>query len=1795
MKSHHYFCQKPHLLVWSAVLFLVCCIPLSSAQLQNHREISKLPFQASFRMRSSDPMFYRLDLANAPKGLDLIISVVPEHGSDSPKLFVSNNKEFPQKMNDADYSSIATSRNVILINNKDFKDTSTKLFIGLVCGNDWCGARISVEWTKEIKTTANGEKAIESSEILNEARSAIVRLTIPKEEDIERIVIHADAIATSRKELPPLEVLISQGTSIPFTNNAENIQRRSSWFEGDTIVIDKDSSLFCTDCTYTLSLKFTEPSSINIQAQTYKENTQVSGETRLDGVQKGKENFYRFTGRENSKEEDFVLSVKVHQGKVTVFIDCDIQPQASASYYWHYKVADSQDITLSHNVRSHCNSENYFIMVQGEESSVYSLQANYKKSNQLFMGKATPVRGIISSKEKITHEILLPLFIAEEITLDLRYKQPLELNIINCRFSTDCPGVLPADRQQKITNYYGFDDHLSSEKITEYHSEEIASGGRLIKINPQKSECYPIVIQDQIFSKEPVPVCAYLVTLSNQQPSPIEYTLTAEYKGPNLLTIGEPIFDIVTKQSSIYYVLSVPSQKESIESIQIQLTKFSGDLDVFVSKSNKNPKQQSDSDVKFSYEGLLIIKDISEAYYIGVHGLETSSFSLSAVIQMKYKVSEDSAFTLAPGKPQKGVLLPKDHYQAQFYKLLLNQDEDWQGMLRITVNSFTGRARIVVNNNGEFPTAEKNMWEDNSHDLKINSIDFDFKKQGLYYVGIFVDMTAHDANLIADLTYYITYSIVDSLPNPVHTFLSPNTPFFGAIKKGESNYFEALLPSEQFPLTIYKQSDEGKISLYISTDPNNKYPSQGSNTFTTAKDSITLEACEATTQVCPVCITVSSAEEETSSYSLSLSSAQSSVIALENDRQIESNIPINESPATFYYHAIPSKHSVVTVNCTGREVIIYAKRTKVSIESHEKPNIGFVNEKSAEFTSEDHKGVTYISVPPLTDSDITLVVVSVYFREISQEESATFTILASSQITQLYTGTSYTGFVEKDHYIYFMVNVMRSECTLLVSLTNLEHEGDADLVISYGSKSSRPTTSHYQFAYLSDKKTEVIEISKTDLPSQDSMSGNWIFGVYGYTASSFKLTVVYEDQKMVALQPGVPVEMSLKESSFIYFKFLQGSNPRNLQFNLTRFSGKLNLYMTSINLNEDLASNLPDQIHHKWQISRVASQSSLTIPMQDFQACVSCIYLLNVEALSSTKFSLVVNELGHIAPIQNGLQYSGRLKPQKSAVFVFAGSNRTREAQLNVETKGSELNIMGSHNPTINLTNYLWKETLTPNQENQIISLKKSAENLIAIWDGGKQVDSQRDSYYFLLHNPTNTDLDYSFKMTAESAKIFTGERIEQTYDLEPYETSYYVHNSSSVFHLYADILIFALHSDGEDVQSKMESGFAKEGVKGQFWHRDSLEGPAHGAFFRKVGAGMKSNSTHAIRGEIFFSGADRGKYMLEIVNPWEFPVKYRVYMRTAQEDPHNLSPQTEDIVRPDDTNLYPVHFSNPGKWYLWAYSCDTAADFFIKNGDLETAMVTIPKGGSHLYKEAATHGNRDLYMSANPTCNYLGDKGKVVIYSSSFSHEKEEFKDSEVKEDQLEVKVAYQYEADDKSQVTVEFKPAEFKDPGLTDNIVYKIWLCPDISQRSREVPLCSSTEYCVLSSVKFPINHKEPVKVDIQGINYGMYYVNVIAAVEHEGELIKAVQPYVVGYVSVKDSIFWKIFKAFIWIEVLIVMIFVCFFRVMRTQRQNQGVELQNVENNKKGYNVLEDEASVENPKREPSECSVIEINEE
>jgi len=333
----------------------------------------------------------------------------------------------------------------------------------------------------------------------------------------------------------------------------------------------------------------------------------------------------------------------------------------------------------------------------------------------------------------------------------------------------------------------------------------------------------------------------------------------------------------------------------------------------------------------------------------------------------------------------------------RFYRLdLTNAPTGFDLIISVLPETESNAPEVFVSHHEEFPRnvidADYPSASMTGNMVFVNNKDLQQPSNPLY-IGLRCAKLRCQAQLLVEWKIdqlKVNHSRIFS--DEAQKLLSPNTPFYGVLKQGKPHYFEALLLASDSSVIISGQSDSGNIDLYISTDPNNKYPNQDSYTYTT-KTSITLtpkdreKACGTSKSLsCSVYITVmSTGDQEETLYLLSIRrdsapEQANPAIALENGREIQANIPVNTHlPVVFYYNVGPSQHSIVTVRCPGREMIIYARRVKVDLGSFAmKPDIAAVDEDTAEISSlEDENiraGVASVSVPPLADSNMTIVV-----------------------------------------------------------------------------------------------------------------------------------------------------------------------------------------------------------------------------------------------------------------------------------------------------------------------------------------------------------------------------------------------------------------------------------------------------------------------------------------------------------------------------------------------------------------------------------------------------------------------------------------------------------------------------------------------------------------------------------------------------------------------------------------------------------------------------------------------------
>ena len=1743
------------------ISFLVAFLLLTSLSLTNcqiqDQDNTNLPYEQDLRLTHSQSKFIKVDISDIKEHSFVSFQVLSDKQT-APSLFISKTKEYPSDPQNAEYYSEDPNGNVINIPSQDLAGLQS-IFVGLFCRSSSCDVQLSFGYIKELNFEADGSRHIESRHTLDDTTSVVVRLHVPQVENANRVVIHIDAISKNLAEASKLKVYVTKGTDIVFSNKEDTITR-SSWFEGQSLVIHKDNPAFCTDCILSLSIQFAREDLIAFEAHTYAEEVELKGSPVLDAVHPKQVNYYFYNVSKDHIQEEFVISVRPQRGHLKIYIECDPRPELYTNYHWRYDIEGSEDIILTYKEHTRCKTERYNIAVYSDDGSLYSLRAAPRKINKLYLGANTPIMGDIFNNEVIEYEIYIPLVAAERIRIVLEAKAALGLDVTSCRFPNDCPGLLPGTMEAR----YSENALLSRDRSTEFKPEKTVEGLKTsIIIDTHSGGCYPILVRDEKFLNESLPVCAYKIIVSSDHGSPIEYKLTADPQGHDLLYIGEPKTAHSNSKESHFYMVYVPHKNPNM--VSIQLTKFSGDVKVFASRENKFPVEDSHDNYTTSHEGFIIYKnlsDLSGMYYIGVISQQVSSYSISISVLAEDGSKMDYALLLDEGIPQRGVILPQHEHPERYYKIDLNLIDNWNGTLRIVINALKGHVLLAVNNNEAVPSPAFSTWKTKGHELEVPSTDNNFKRKGFYHVGVYVDWDAELADEVDDVIFSILYYLKDSdeapgekkgisTANLVHILLTPMNPFHGTVKKGEADFFEVFVLPRYQQITIHKQSDVGDVDLFASIDPNWNSPRDDTYTHTT-KNSHTnsilitkeeLDQLRSRSELGFERLYVSvipRAGEEEVSFTLSITPEYETgfdtptMLPLEDGRQLQLSVPKKNNPAYFYFYPLASQYSVVTVTCPDKDIIIYANSIKVVVGIAVQPTLTPPTEAIHNYSSKGYQsysvGFAHINIPPPFTSTSSIVTLAVFFNDTdnttkAEDESKTFTILASSHSTNIFTGSPYYGVALEDQYTYYSFAVFQQSCTILISLTML-NDGDADLVVSYGAD-ERPTIEKHEFASISSQKTELIEIDKLDIYPRQYMGGTWMVGVYGRSNSTFTLTVLFEEQKIVNLRAGIPFEMFLKESSKIHFKFYHENN-KNVQINLNKFSGQIDAYVTNLPKDVDFALHLPNKTHTVWSISH-DDNVPLVVYNDNPQACSECLYLITLEAVLSGKFAITVTEGAKIIKIQTGLHYTNQIGPFESSLYVFTSQNE-EEATLNFGMRGPQLRVYVSHNPTVNSSNFIWNTTLMPNTPDSILKLnkadsdKKEGQNLV--WDGYRLVKSQRDSFYVYFENPTMIPINYSFTATTKEGNVILKSGFKHATTIGPQENTeflFYSPDIDEIIKVIIEIIIKREAASGSFDENLLKGLI----VGGEFWSDKMTAG---------VGAPVILKQDHLIHDKVETEGtmtiyhlrqilttnSKKGRFSFSVYNDYnqEVDVTARIYSARSGVVPIDQNNQYSSTLTRGRSETLEVYLAERGLWYVWVYAC--SGDLELSIADSSTGQQMEDNKIKLSAKEQSFYhiGNKDAalkYIRLNRGPDSTKDAHFMLI-TSHFNEDR--WYEFDPVDHNHAINHEYDYDPVN-SRLRIQFHSLEFHkwhvDP--MDEIVYHVKVCP---YKEEVDNLCSVGDGCRFD------HHKVLSKLDsgqltsrFDKLPPGSYAVYITANLDHLGKLVKTI-PYHVTVFEIKQPFF-------------------------------------------------------------------------
>lgn len=609
----------------------------------NHKENIHIPYDHT--------LHFTIDLSKFNIAQDLAISVISLDET-APHAYCSKSSEPPTSASTADY--IITTRysggtlfipKADLANLKEITLTLSCSSKNLIEGADHCDAELEVEPSKEITLDADGKLHEFSLQKLEGATSLTVKLTVPKEDvDIERLVFSAQAVGTKEDIEPFIQFYLNKGDDIPSSEDAERAAVEPEQ-EDKVLVISKESKLFCTDCTYTLSIKLQQSCIFRIQAKAFTKSNEIWKRSYTDELQANGENYYTVTIEQKLTTEDFVIYINPFQGRTVVHVNCDVLPSNQDNYRWKQIITKPEDFVIySGDVKS-CNTQVFYVLVFGEEGTIYTIGSHFKETSRLQIGDDLPITGDILAGQQVDEELVIPLNLGEKIIITLETTSNLNITLINCKSYGECPGLkFGKTTQAKVS-------HNNELPLTDFEYEvQDSQRGKTITIDPHKNGCVPLLVLENVGFA--YPVCAYIIRLTSQDENRAEYSLTARLEGHQYLMPGIPKMGTGALDETDYFILSVPHH--NVSQVSFQLTLISGDAIIYVSRKERYPAEVS-KDSYISFEGRLIFKhdpkkkeDLSGIYYVGVHAYQSTSYVLSSTVVGADSKVLDYALELIP-------------------------------------------------------------------------------------------------------------------------------------------------------------------------------------------------------------------------------------------------------------------------------------------------------------------------------------------------------------------------------------------------------------------------------------------------------------------------------------------------------------------------------------------------------------------------------------------------------------------------------------------------------------------------------------------------------------------------------------------------------------------------------------------------------------------------------------------------------------------------------------------------------------------------------------------------------------------------------------------------------------------------------------------------------------------------------------------------------------------------------------------------------------------------------------------
>lgn len=1438
---------------------------------------------------------------------DLSIEAAPRDEASIPVIYVSMEYEQPN-VTHADFVAGASGYNILTIPSQ-YVPTDKPVYIAVKCFSVRCLYNVQVIATSEYVLQVNTVV----KRTFNQRTAELIKVEIPKSDDITHMIIYAQVLNIN-SIFEPIHMYVNKGHEPP-TSSTHDLESVPSWMDGTAVVIYPNSRLFCTGCTYTVLIEAPAETQLKIEARTYTKANHLPFHGRVyDGVTAKQEitYFLNFTAY-NITSQTITVIFQPYEGHAQLYLHPDHQPAQLHEYMWEIRDSGTLRFVLTETERKHRKvKEGIYITVLGVTTSTFELHATISDVQGAHVKFGAEEVGYIEHLELVQYSLWGEKHETFPVTLTLKV-----LSGQASIYAKSCGKSICNFTREEI---HKIDAHLmvpGTANPTFMIGSNLTRGTNTLSFVHHGSLCH---------GDDPEPTedaCTYAIAVMGHAHPYSHYTLVAaKEKNQIYLKEGQPV------HGSLQYLEYIPfsftiTNETGIKSVIFHLVPISGTIFTYSSRLTTQPCQTSYE--KNAFNGNSLEYHASEGggmaatYHVRVYGWTAATFTITATVIRNIPDNADhtnhthpasTPMQLRLGQPMSVNSESADPHHFYFNPYLMHWQSWFHGTVDIRLIPIKGNFVMVMDANGTYPSLTNYTWKADPDDntISLNASDPGFGIDHQYKITVYPQ-----ANSANSFSFMVMYALSGDT-----FYLRANLPHSDWVDKANPLYFMTDYYEGDGDLIFTKHSGSDRFEIYLSVDTKNPFPTEKNYNISTATRHTSIIRLNATylTKICgvesgmgggpcPIHGAVRTSSPDWVEVSLLLTKTNQ-IIQLSEGRKVA--IPmLDKEPINLLFDPATVANGLSAVAVSYHERLAMIANVVQTRLNDRPPKTVFPSYDKYDYAAREvAKGdFDFINTLFIPSSNVTMcmttkcllaitlfpedIMGNLTIAEIDQHEGFIphFSIVASSTLVPLTIGESINGHVDEGQYIYYSVRIHRPICQIYISLTPLSN-GDPDIVVAYGSD-KRPTIDgdNYDFASITDR-SEQIEISNVNiLPDRTSMEGVWVIGVYGYTQAKYKLSVFYENDRVVAIEPGKPMELLLQHRKSVYYKFYNTQN-KDFKFRITREFGFGSLYINKVKDTEELLDHLPNSTHHDWSVYTANTRDQIDILTTDPKYCQHCYYLIQVAATEQNlKFVLTLIHPDQPVTLQSGKGLRDFAQKDEMNKYIFE-------------------NLYGSF-LDINLVIYSGYVTL-------IYSLAlnnqgQGEQNNYAIITGDPnkhfmniRINDTKPQTYYSIKVMGNAPSNYTILVNSEGRSIELTDGVLQYGYLDPgaYDNYRFYCDLSYSSRKRLKIVVNVYNDEFTQINAANIQGLPRELPRVTVKYRDSMSG-RNGSVFTEPALLRNDTTINGLTSSVMISeliqyGVQNGTWLFEVKNTQSGLLNYSIVVKTK--DIYVIPPNTVHLTR---------------------------------------------------------------------------------------------------------------------------------------------------------------------------------------------------------------------------------------------------------------------------------------------------------